>query len=88
MPTGKWRQVWVSAGLVIDYDGGLTDSGSMKLQGEITYHTTGQTAPFTGEWTLNDDGTVAQHFEQYDDTSDTWNVWFTGTYTKQSQTSE
>jgi len=80
--TDKWRQVWVSAGALIDYEGGLTDTGSMKLVGTITYHAGPQTAPFTGEWTLNDDGTVTQHFEQFNAQTDEWATWFTGTYTR------
>ena len=58
--TEKWRQVWVSQGGMIDYEGGLTDTGTMKLTGTITYVATGQQAPFTGEWTPNEDGTVTQ----------------------------
>jgi hypothetical protein len=81
--TDKWRQVWVSAGALIDYEGGLTETGSMKLTGTITYHGTAQSAPFTGEWTLNEDGTVTQHFEQYNPETDEWATWFTGIYTRQ-----
>lgn len=79
--TEKWRQVWVGAGSMIDYEGGLTATGSMKLEGTITYIGTAQTAPFTGEWTRNEDGSVTQHFEQYDAETDAWNDWFTGRYT-------
>ena len=82
--TEKWRQVWVSAGAMIDYEGGLTDTGSMKLQGKITYVATALTADFTGEWTPNADGTVTQHFEQYDAEKDEWVVWFTGIYIRQN----
>jgi len=81
--TGKWRQVWVSAGALIDYEGGLTETGSMKLVGTITYHSGPTTAPFTGEWTLNEDGTVTQHFEQYNAETDEWAPWFTGIYTRE-----
>ena len=80
--TDKWRQVWVSVGAIIDYEGGLTEAGSMKLIGTITYHATGQSAPFTGEWTPNEDGTVTQHFEQYNADTDEWATWFTGIYTR------
>jgi len=80
--TEKWRQVWISQGGMIDYEGGLTETGSMKLEGTITYVGTGQQAPFTGEWTPNEDGTVTQYFEQYDAESDTWNPRFTGLYTR------
>lgn len=78
----KWRQVWVSSGFVIDYEGGLTESGSMKLEGVITYTASKLEADFTGEWSLNQDGTVTQHFEQYDPEKDEWSTWFTGIYTK------
>ena len=80
--TQKWRQVWISPGLIIDYEGGLTESGSMKLAGEITYPTSKFVADFTGEWTLNEDGTVTQHLEQYDAEKGEWVRWFTGTYTR------
>ena len=79
--TEKWRQLWVSSGAIIDYEGGLTETGSMKLAGTITYITSLVTADFTGEWTPNEDGTVTQHFEQYDAETDQWNPWFTGLYT-------
>ena len=78
--TGKWRQLWISKGAVIDYSGGLTETGSMKLEGEIVYQTGGTRAPFTGEWTLNADGSVTQHFEQYNSETDAWDDWFTGVY--------
>ncbi|WP_299950068.1 hypothetical protein [Hyphomonas sp. BRH_c22] len=80
--TGKWRQLWVSKGAVIDYSGGLTETGSMKLEGEIAYQSSGKTAPFTGEWTLNRDGSVTQHFEQYNADTDSWDDWFTGVYVR------
>ena len=54
----------------------------MKLKGTITYVGNSLTADFTGEWTLNEDGTVTQHFEQYDPETEEWNVWFTGIYTR------
>ena len=79
--TQKWRQVWIGAGSMIDYEGGLTATGSMKLEGAITYIGTAQTAPFTGEWTQNEDGSVTQHFEQYDSEAGEWKAWFTGRYT-------
>ena len=86
--TEKWRQVWVSTGAMIDYEGGLTESGSMKLAGTITYVDSAQTADFTGEWTLEADGTVTQHFEQYNAETEEWVPWFTGTYTAQEPDAE
>ena len=79
--TESWRQVWVSQSAMIDYQGGLTDTGSMKLAGTITYVASGAQADFTGEWTANEDGSVTQHFEQYDPETETWVTWFTGRYT-------
>ena len=43
---------------------------------------TGLQAPFTGEWTPNEDGTVTQYFEQYDAETEQWNPWFSGLYTR------
>lgn len=86
--TEKWRQVWVSPAATIDYSGTLTQSGSMKLVGEIAYQSIGLTAPFRGEWTPNADGTVTQHFEQYDADTDTWGGWFTATYKRQASDNE
>lgn len=83
--TGQWRQLWVSAGSVIDYSGGLTESGSMRLEGEIRYQGTGAVAPFTGEWTLNEDGSVTQHFRQQATDTGEWSDWFVGRYVKQTE---
>ena len=79
----EWRQIWVSAGSVIDYSGGLTESGSMKLEGEIHNRTAG-VAPFTGEWTLNADGSVTQHFQQQNPETGEWSDWFVGRYVRQT----
>ena len=78
-----WRQVWVSPGAVIDYEGGLDETGAMVLEGGITYRG-GQTHDFRGTWTPNEDGTVRQHFEQYNEEAGEWGDWFTGTYTRSS----
>jgi hypothetical protein len=86
--TEKWRQVWVSQGAQIDYEGGLTDAGSMKLIGTITYVANGQQADFTGEWTPNADGSVTQHFEQFNSETDAWDVWFTGRYVRSAPDTE
>lgn len=80
----KWRQVWVSPGSIIDLSGGLTDTGSMKLEGTITYTGNGMRFPFKGEWTPKDDGTVTQNFQQYDPEADEWKGWFTGIYSRKS----
>ena len=82
--TGLWRQVWMSQGAMIDYSGGLEDSGAMRLQGEITYTRTGKSFPFRGVWTPNKDGSVTQAFTQYDPETETWNDWFTGIYRRKS----
>jgi hypothetical protein len=83
--TGKWRQIWVNAGGVIDYSGGLTDTGSMLLEGEIRNRGGAGMAPFTGEWTLNADGSVTQHFRQQDTETGEWSDWFVGRYVRRDE---
>lgn len=80
-PAGdRWRQIWVSAGSVIEIAGGLED-GSMQLSGEITYRSTGDVRPFRGRWTPLPDGRVRQFFEEFRD-EEGWQTWFDGIYTK------
>ncbi len=82
--TKKWRQVWVSQGMSIDYEGGLRAAdGAMVLQGEIHYHN-GTSFPFRGEWIPRPDGSVRQHFEQFDPKADKWATWFTGIYRRKA----
>lgn len=76
----KWCQVWVSQGVMIDYEGGLIDMGLMKLIGMIIYFVSVLIVDFIGEWMLNVDGMVIQYFEQYDVEKDEWVVWFIGQY--------
>ena len=83
--TNKWRQVWVSAGAVIDYSGGLTETGSMLLEGSVTYQAGGPPVPFRGEWTANPDGSVTQHFQQGDPATGEWSDWFVGKYVRKSE---
>ena len=52
----------------------------MLLEGTIYYYANGQSLPFTGRWTLEDDGSVTQHFEQQNVETGEWAVWFTGYY--------
>lgn len=75
----KWRQVWVSVHGTIDYSGGLNGDGAMVLEGETAYRT-GVVAPFRGTWTLQEDGSVRQHFEQYDAEKEEWIDAFIGIY--------
>jgi hypothetical protein len=79
----KWRQVWVARGATIDYAGGLDEDGAMVLEGEIAYRN-GTTAPFKGIWTLQDDGSVKQHFQQFDAEKNEWADWFIGIYKKKA----
>ncbi|MFZ5616964.1 MAG: hypothetical protein ACOZAA_06560 [Pseudomonadota bacterium] len=87
LATGKWRQVWVSAGATIDYSGGLNDKGAMVLEGRIGYPAgqAGNGAKFRGTWTPNADGTVSQYFQQYDDAKGEWTDWFTGLYRRKAE---
>lgn len=81
--TGKWRQVWVSSGITLDYSGGLDEEGVMRLEGEIAYaENPERNGPFRGAWTLQEDGTVLQQFHQYFPSHKAWGPWFTGIYTR------
>ena len=77
----QWRQLWISAGRYsIDISGGL-EGDAMRLVGSI-YPFGGAAARFRGTWTPNADGSVRQFFEQYDEDSRTWAVWFDGRYVR------
>ena len=78
--TEKWRQVWVSSFMAIDYVGGLTPDGSMELVGDVTYFHNKKTLKFLGRWTLQEDGTVRQYFEQFDEEKGAMVPIFTGIY--------
>ncbi len=79
--TMQWRQVWVSKDNVIDYSGGLNAKGEMELRGQIRYRD-GRSAPFLGVWTRQADGSIRQHFEEFDPETKRWVDWFTGVYRK------
>ena len=78
--TGKWRQLWISAGYSIDISGGI-EADSMQLEGEIYYYEGATTAAFKGRWTPLAHGEVRQHFQQYDAETKRWVDWFDGRYT-------
>jgi hypothetical protein len=86
--TRLWAQRWVSAGSVIEYTGTSEQPGVMTLKGKIYYQQNGLTADFKGTWTLLEDGRVRQLFQQYDDKTKQWNVWFEGFYSKQLESKE
>jgi len=79
---GKWHQLWVSDGVIIDIAGGVED-GSMVLVGEIRNLSSGQSRPFKGTWTQLEDGRVRQQFEDLREGK--WNTGFDGFYTKAVQ---
>ena len=77
----QWRQLWISAGRYsIDISGGLEDD-SMRLVGYI-YPFGGAAARFRGTWSAHADGSVRQFFEQYDEDTQSWAVWFDGRYVR------
>lgn len=76
----EWRQVWVSSYMLIDYVGNLNDDGAMELVGEVTTFHDAKTAKFLGRWTLLEDGTVEQYFEQYSEEQQKMVPIFTGIY--------
>lgn len=80
--TEKWRQVWVGSGSIIDIEGGMTETGSMKLTGRLTYFQSRTNHDFSGEWTPLEDGRVKQHFEIENAETGKWGTWFTGFYSR------
>lgn len=83
--TGKWRQLWVAGGYSIDIAGGLKD-GAMALEGTIYYYAQKNSVPFKGTWTPQEDGSVRQHFEQFNAETKEWATWFDGRYEKTTKT--
>lgn len=80
--TGKWRQIWVASGnYSLEIEGGLRD-GSMVMEGEIYYYRMDAKYSFRGTWTPEKDGSVRQHFEQFDEESGEWRDWFDGRYVR------
>jgi hypothetical protein len=79
----QWRQVWISGAEVIDYAGGLNAKGEMILEGQIRYRD-GRSAPFKGVWSKQADGSVRQHFEEFDREKKQWVEWFTGIYKRKT----
>ena len=80
---GHWRQVWVSNGWFIDYQGGLNDQGQMVLEGESDQYASNTTTRFKGIWTPEENGDVIQRFETFDTESGECNVIFEARYVKQ-----
>ena len=80
----EWRQLWVSAGeYSIDYSGGLVD-GAMVMVGELYNYGSDEAFDFRGSWSEKGDGSMRQFFEQYNDETGMWEVWFDGRYVRQS----
>lgn len=82
--TDEWRQVWVSQGAIIDYTGELLESGTMHLEGTLTYQASKKSYKFTGHWVPLDSSEVRQEFELYDPETESWNEWFTGIYKRKA----
>lgn len=76
----EWRQVWVANGYSIDYTGGLNANGAMELNGHIYGYQKNAATPFRGIWTAQEDGSIVQHFDIYDEANDAWTTWFEGLY--------
>lgn len=79
----QWRQVWVANGYSIDYSGGPDESGSMVLKGTVNYYRPNTSFSIRARWTPNEDGSVRQFIEQYDEEKKIWNPWFDGLYVKE-----
>ena len=82
--TKKWRQVWVSSVMIIDYQGGLTKDGAMELVGEVLFYKNNQKAKLLGRWSKQSDGSVRQYFAKYDPKKEKWIPMFVGIYKKKT----
>ena len=80
--TGLWHQIWMSKDLFIDYSGGLTEEGIVRLEGTIVYNGSGARFPYLGTMAMNEDGTLTRDFKEYDAETDTWQPWFTAIDTR------
>ena len=80
---GHWRQVWVSNGFFIDYQGGLNEDGQMVLEGESDQYVPNTTVGFRGTWTPEPGGDVIQRFETLDAEAEEWKVVFEARYVRQ-----
>lgn len=77
--TSKWRQTWIdNGGNVTHYEGSPQD-GSMVFEG-INQGRNGGATKLRMTFTPNDDGSVRQHIEQWNDDASTWTTSFDGLY--------
>ena len=83
--TGNWRQVWVAGGYSIDIEGGINADGAMELEGTIFYYAQKNSVPFKGIWTPQPDGSVRQHFLQWNAETEEWGTWFDGRYVRTAE---
>lgn len=76
--TGLWRQVWMSPTYHIDYSGSIDENGAMVLEGTLYPNKGGKSSSIRGIWAKQPDGSIKQDFFVLDDTTNTWNVLFSG----------
>lgn len=77
----RWKQRWISPGVVLEMDGGL-QGGAMVLEGPLQYLAEKRTTLLRGTWTKQPDGRVRQQFVESEDGGKTWKPWFDGYYTR------
>ncbi len=81
---GKWHQTWVdNSGARLVLVGGLDESGRMVMIGESPAQS-GGTALHEISWTLQEDGSVIQHWRSSLDGGEFWSDLFVGTYVPKS----
>lgn len=81
--TQKWKQSWVSPGVVLEMTGELKD-GAMILEGPMRDLDGGHVTLLRGTWTQLPEGRVRQHFVESRDDGRTWQDWFDGYYSRVS----
>lgn len=77
----KWHQTWMSnTSSVIYLEGGLNEEGHMVLTDKGMPTSMINKVVNTVTWSLNDNGTVRQHWIQSSDNGQSWNTVFDGIY--------
>lgn len=76
--TGKWRQVWMSPRFHLDYGGGMTESGTLILEGRMYPNDGSGAAEIRGIYTRQSDGSITKEFLRRSEPDEEWHRFFIG----------
>lgn len=77
--SGKWKQIWVSPGAILEMSGGM-QGDALVMEGPLQNLLERKTSLLRGTWSRLPDGRVRQLFEESEDNGRTWREWFDGYY--------